>query len=210
MIHQAGSPKHPDLYSNELAIALRTLGARYEACSKEAYDVTEFIGWCRAQVQAGHPVIAGVKLNPTRHRDWSLDHFVLIKGSGPDSLTYNTTWKYDASGTHEELSSTRSAIAFKNPFDDYDGIAVTGLETRRPGDAAVRVFLRIPWKGQVDLKVKCEGLIKGSRYRLLVASAPTGAEFLPVASFTAPRNTAAFTVVLDASRMAVFRCVPEP
>lgn len=210
VIHQAGSPRHPDLYASELPVALKAMGAQFEACSQEAYEVNAFIGWCRTHVQKGHPVIAGVKLNPTRHRDWSLDHFVLLKGTGPTSLTYNTTWKYDESGTHEELGSTRSAIAFKNPFDDYDGIAVTGLESRQPGDAVVRVFLRIPWKGQVDLKVKCEGLTPGSRYRLLLASAPGGTEFQTVASFTAHRDAVAFKLVLDASRVVLFRCIPEP
>jgi hypothetical protein len=210
MIHQAGSPRRPDLYAHELPVALRVLGARYEACSKEAYDVNDFIGWCRTQVQKGHPVIAGVKLNPTRHRDWSLDHFVLLKGIGPNSIIYNTTWKYDDSGTHEELGSTRSAIAFKNPFDDYDGLAVTGLVNRQPRDAVVRVFLRIPWKGQVDLTVKCEGLTPGVRYRLLLASAAVGAEYRPITSFTAHRDAMAFKLTLDASKVAYFRCVPEP
>ncbi len=37
-------------------------------------------------------MLAGVKVLPTQHPEWGLDHFVLVVGHGDQGLLVNTTW----------------------------------------------------------------------------------------------------------------------
>jgi len=89
-IHRAGRPTHPDLYSNEIPVALAALGARYSRFSGGGYRA--FVAWTSAALDRGFPVLAGVKLLPTQHPEWGLDHFVLVVGEGEPGLLVDTTW----------------------------------------------------------------------------------------------------------------------
>src|SRR5262249_50666376 len=81
-IHHAGKSAHPDLYSKDLPVALAELGVRYSfyAPKKAGYDA--FASWARDAIDEGDPIIGGVKILPTEHPDWGLDHFVTIVGYG--------------------------------------------------------------------------------------------------------------------------------
>ena len=92
LINRSGKPKHPDLYSSDIPIALRGLGMKYEFYAPRKPGFAAYLDWMRQALDAGEPVLAGVKLLPTRHPEWGLDHFVLVVGYGPKGLLVNTTW----------------------------------------------------------------------------------------------------------------------
>lgn len=109
-IHAAGNSKHPDLYSDEIPVALTALGVsftRYAPSKKTSYE--QFV---RDAIDAGRPVLAGVKILPTEHPTWGLDHFVLVVGYGPAGLLVNTTW-----GKQQWVTETaQKGLSFKNAF----------------------------------------------------------------------------------------------
>src|SRR5262249_22538510 len=75
-ITQAGRPAHPDLYASEIPRTLTALGVRFTPYARgKGYE--GFARWAREAIDAGEPVLAGVKLLPTQHPSWGLDHFVL-------------------------------------------------------------------------------------------------------------------------------------
>ena len=90
-INRAGKPVHPDLYANEVPVAMSNLGMEFKAWQGEGMPA--FLRWVQGELTAGHPVLLGVKIYPTAHPEWGLDHFVLAVGCTKESLTYNTTWK---------------------------------------------------------------------------------------------------------------------
>ena len=91
LVNRAGNPAHSDLYSNEIPIALAAFGVKTTTYrGGRGYDA--FAKWVRAAIDAGDPVLAGVKLVPTEHPEWGLDHFVLAVGYGPEGVLVNTTW----------------------------------------------------------------------------------------------------------------------
>lgn len=91
-INRAGKPAHPDLYSNEMPAAMEALGLRVTWYAPRARGFDAFAAWAREAIDAGEPVLAGVKLLPTEHPEWGLDHFVLVVGYGDEGLLVNTTW----------------------------------------------------------------------------------------------------------------------
>lgn len=90
-INRAGRPSHPDLYSPDVPVALAELGvATSTYAGARGFD--PFAAWVKAAIDEGDPVLAGVKILPTKHPEWGLDHFVLVVGYGPRGLLVNTTW----------------------------------------------------------------------------------------------------------------------
>jgi hypothetical protein len=107
-IHAAGKSKHPDLYSDEIPIALTELGVKFtKHAGKTSYE--QFV---RDAIDAGDPVLAGVKILPSEHPTWGLDHFVLVVGYGPSGFLTNTTWD-----KQQWISATAAkGISFKGAF----------------------------------------------------------------------------------------------
>lgn len=119
-INRAGRPAHPDLYSTEIARALTALGMHFSAYrGSRGYE--PFSRWVRESLDAGKPVLAGVKLLPTEHPEWGLDHFVLVVGYGPKGLLVNTTWGYRAS-----IADGNRGISLKGAFYGLrlEGVAI--------------------------------------------------------------------------------------
>jgi hypothetical protein len=110
-INAAGKPRHPDLYSYEIPVALGALGARFVWFQpKQDGGFAELTAFVKDAVDAGKPVLAGVKILPTKHPEWGLDHFVLVVGYGPKGLLVNTTW-----GRREWVRDTTTpGLSFKS------------------------------------------------------------------------------------------------
>lgn len=138
-IHEAGKSKHPDLYSEDIPTALTNLGVSftmYAPNKKQSY-----LDWVREALDAGDPVLAGVKLLPTEHPTWGLDHFVLVVDHGAKGLLVNTTW-----GKQEWIApNAGKGISFKN--------ALYGLRLRGPRTARLRVVSEND--KTVQLSVEC-------------------------------------------------------
>lgn len=118
-INKAGHPVHPDLYATEIPGALHALGVRFTPYpGARGYD--QFRPWVVRALDAGHPVLAGVKLVPSEHPGWGLDHFVLVVGYGKRGLLVNTTWGYRAWVAEDGTSG----LSFKGAFYGFrlDGL----------------------------------------------------------------------------------------
>ncbi len=111
-IHAAGNSKHPDLYSDEIPTALRTLGVKFATYAPKRRGFAAYAKWVSEAIDEGNPVLAGVKILPTEHPSWGLDHFVLVVGYGPKGLLVNTTW-----GRQEWVDDKiATGISFKGAF----------------------------------------------------------------------------------------------
>jgi len=142
VINRAGNPKHPDLWSDEVPVALRNLGMALEPWPPPGPgDLGTFIQWIQGKLQEGTPVLVGVKVYPDRHRDWSLDHFVIAVGAGPQGLLFNTTQGSRAARSDAQLRSTAPGYSFENRFRTY----LRDRHSRprsRPGKLGARASVR--------------------------------------------------------------------
>lgn len=125
-INQAGRPSHPDLYWGDIPRALSQLGIVRRPWTGDG-DQSAFIGWVRTQIRSGNPVFAGVKLHPTEHPEWGLDHMVLIVGFRRDALLINTTWGRSEWRTHQQLAG-RAGISLANTSGRFFAYAIEGVE----------------------------------------------------------------------------------
>jgi hypothetical protein len=205
-INKAGKPEHPDLYAQELGGALNALGFAYEPFRNEdANRPAAFIAWIRENLAAGRPVIVGAKINPTQHPEWVCDHFMLAVGSKKQSLVFNTTWKRQEELTHEQLASVEKGLSFKNDYNRYFGLAVTGRKVNATGGKTVSIVMSAEKK---DSAVKCNvtisGLEKGKKYTL---TSRVG-EAVETEAFTAQSATAEFLKPVPRDKPALFYCLP--
>ena len=141
LINASGKPAHPDLYSPDIPVALSALGVRYGSY-RGPRGFEAFARWVREAIDQGDPVLAGVKILPTAHPQWGLDHFVLVVGHGSRGLLVNTTWGHSAwigPKTSQGLSLER---------------AFYGLRLRRePGSPRLTVIAET--SDAVELRVHC-------------------------------------------------------
>jgi hypothetical protein len=110
-INKAGHPAHADLYATEIPRALTELGVKFTPYAG-ARGYEPYRAWVIKALEAGHPVLAGVKLVPSEHPSWGLDHFVLVVGHGRRGLLVNTTWGYRAWVSDDGASG----LSFKGAF----------------------------------------------------------------------------------------------
>jgi hypothetical protein len=158
VINRAGRPVHPDLYSTDIPVALGGLGVRYTFYSARKGGFVAYATWIKEALAAGDPIFAGVKLLPTKHPEWGLDHFVLVVGHGKQGLLVNTTWGHRAWADDQ----TTEGISFKNVA--Y-GIRLRGIAL--PPDARpARISVLDENTSTVRLRVGCEGLTEGALYRI--------------------------------------------
>ncbi|MBX3187817.1 MAG: hypothetical protein KF819_12410 [Labilithrix sp.] len=186
LINAAGRPSHPDLYSPDIPVALTELGVRHTFyASRRGFDA--FARWVRAALEEGDPVLAGVKILPTAHPEWGLDHFVLVVGHGDKGLLVNTTW-----GTREWVSDTRTpGLSLANAF--Y-GIRLSGLSLP-PGAIPARLTVIEEGDEVVKLRVDCRGAKAAAPHRL----GPRGDRAVAVDD----------EVTIDARVPARFHCTPQ-
>jgi hypothetical protein len=201
-IHDAGRSIHPDLYSPEVPVALASLGVVFDT-----YGATKasalggaggFAGYVRAAIDAGDPVLAGVKLLPTAHPDWALDHFVLAVGYGPKGLLVNTTW-----GEQQWVpDGAKKGISFERAFYALRIRGVAGPK----GHASTPARATVASEGDVlvQLLVSCPAMAKEGA-TLERRDAPTvdaAAEAWPLTTKSPSKSLA-----LPRPKAAWFRCV---
>jgi hypothetical protein len=205
-INAAGRPRHPDLYAEEIPAAVKALGMGAAPCIRENRDYAAYAAWLRAQLDAGRPVIIGMKINPTEHPEWGLDHFLLAVGHTDDSLIFNTTWKKQRTATFKDLGTAEPDLSFKSRYNSYYGVAVTGPEGLGDGLATVRLFVAKEDEKQLTLTVKCEGLAAGSRYAAYRLSSMNQKTARPLCVFDAKSPVFAFGDTIAPADTAIYRC----
>ena len=213
-INRAGKPVHPDLYSDEVPVAMSNLGMEFKAWRGEGMPA--FLRWVQGELTAGHPVLLGVKIYPTAHPEWGLDHFVLAVGCTKESLTYNTTWKRQETRSLALLSSREKGLSIANRSGRYYGLAITGIKANSAavGTKPTRIRIEQALDKEVDLHITAEGLEPGKRYRLLKSTAlavteQTNTPGKLVRSFIAdgPKMDLVEKIGLDETRL--YRCLPS-
>lgn len=163
-INRAGEPSEPDLYWGDIPRALRVLGVRSETWSGRGGRAA-FTRWVRDHLRRGHPVIAGVKLYPTEHPRWGLDHIVLIVGVDDDGgMRINTTWGYQTRRSAKALGSKRRGMSLANRYGRQFAHAITGLS--RPSGPEVKLEVGRPKRGRLAATAIITRLERGASYTL--------------------------------------------
>lgn len=198
VINRAGKPVHPDLYSPEIPVALTELGVRHAFyAGPRGYEA--FARWVRAALDEGDPVLAGVKILPTEHPEWGLDHFVLVVGHGAKGLLVNTTW-----GTRQWVGDTTTpGLSLQNAF--Y-GVRLIG-SWAPAGAVPARLTLVEESDARVTLRVSCAGLVRGASYRVERRSARGAAKADWSEEVTAEGDPIEREVTVEAARPSRFHCV---
>lgn len=187
-VNRLGRPSHPDLYAGDLPVALRALGVRFTAFGGGGYGA--FVAFAREALAAKKPVVAGVKILPTAHPAWGLDHFVLVVGEAKDGLVVDTTW-----GTREITNDRRThGISLANAVYGLrlDGIALP------PSAHPAHVAIVAEDDAHVALRVSCD-----APARVELRSGP--GEGPAIGTEDAPRGTAKVRVPRDGA--TYLRCV---
>jgi hypothetical protein len=214
-INRAGKPAHPDIYEEDVPVAMKALGMEYRAWQGDGLQA--FVKWVRDELAAGHPVLLGVKIYPTGHADWAVDHFVLASGCTKTDLTLNTTWGRQEKRSIARLSSKEKGMSFINGINTLFGYSISGLRLS-PSPANLkptRLQIRRIGDKQVELRVSAEKLERGKRYQFvrftdLAAAQKPDARGDAIRSFIAdgPKSEIVETIGLDDAR--VYRCLAEP
>jgi hypothetical protein len=197
-INGAGKPKHPDLYSQEMPIALAELGVKYTFYAPKKSGFEAFAAWTREALEEGDPVIGGVKILPTEHPEWGLDHFVLVVGHGKKGLLVNTTW-----GSREWVADGTNGLSFRNAF--Y-GIRLRGVQLPKNAIAA-RLAVIDEDMTSVKLRISCRGLQQGASYRFERRKGRWDAKPSWSETFTAASDRLEKDLIQAANEPARFQCV---
>lgn len=205
-INEAGQPVHPDLYSNEIPLAIKNLGIQYEPWPGDSTDAKAFIAWIRKQISGGSPVLVGVKIYPTQHEEWGLDHFVLAVGVKDDALVLNTTWGFRYTLSERQLLSTHEGFSFANKFQSYYGLSLKGPHSVDRNARPVRLFVNQETAERLDLIVKCEDLEAGAEYSLYRLSSSDEKNPKPLITFQAKQPVYAVHDVIERAKPAIYRC----
>jgi hypothetical protein len=199
-INQAGHPSHPDLYSPDIPVALDELGVKTTVYPARGKGYEPFAKWIRTSIDDGDPVLAGVKILPTQHPDWGLDHFVLVVGYGKRGLLVNTTW-----GHREWVGDTTTpGLSFKNAFW---AIRLRGVAL--PSNAvAARLVIASEEEREVKLRVECKVPTSGGSYRIERRSKMKEPKADWSEDVVAKDGRVEREVVAPADQPARFHCVP--
>jgi hypothetical protein len=212
-INRAGEPAHPDLYAHEVLIAMRKLGLAFKTWRGDGMPA--FLRWIRDELAAGHPVLLGVKIYPTAHPEWGLDHFVLAVGSNKQSLTLNTTWKRQETRSLALLSSREKGLSFANGSGRYYGLAITGFTGQSDADGRpTRIKIDKLLDKEVEFHIIVEDLKPGKHYRLvkfndLSAARKPEAQGKLVRAFVAETPKLDLVEKIGIDEIRLYRCLPS-
>ena len=134
------------------------LGLEFKAWQGDGLPA--FLRWVQAELAGGHAVLLGVKIYPTAHPEWGLDHFVLAVGCTQESLTYNTTWRKQEARSLALLSSWEKGLSIANRSGRYYGLAITGIKANSTavGTKPTRIRINQERDKEVELHVTAGNL----------------------------------------------------
>jgi len=168
-INKAGKPKHPDLWEDEIPVALSELGLQYIQWIPPQRDAgaprDEFLAWIVEGVRRGHPVIVGAKIFPTEHPEWDVDHLMPVVGFSPERLVFNTNGRAKQLGLPYDALAKKAGISFVSPSGRLWGFEVEGFR-REPGALPVSLRVVAESPSELELEVRVSGLAPGRRYVL--------------------------------------------
>lgn len=153
-INAAGKPRNPDLYSDDLPVALKALGLPFEIYRPaRSRDYESFAHWVRGSIDRGVPVLIGVKILPTQNPRWDVDHFVLAVGYGKSGILVNTTW-----GRREWVDDKAvKGLSLQNPSFAIRILPPGVLASSDQKKGAARLSVVGETRAVVTLRVECPG-----------------------------------------------------
>ena len=154
-------------------------------------------------------MLVGVKIYPTQHEEWGLDHFVLAVGVEGNSLVLNTTWGFRYTLTERQLRSTKKGFSFANRYNSYYGISIRRSYRTDDGARPVRLFVQKETADRMAVIVKCEDLEPGVEYSLYRLSAAEDDSPVPQISripFKAEQRVYAVHDTISRESSTVYRC----
>ena len=139
--NEKGKPKTPDLWEHDVPVAMSALGVRFQTAPKEA-GAAALLDWTVKALREGKPVILGVKLLPTKHPDWEVDHLVLAVGFSPEGLLLNTNLEGQQRVPWLGLLTKEGSRGFSlvNDKGTAWGFAVEGVTGARAGVRADVIY----------------------------------------------------------------------
>jgi len=202
-INKAGSPRHPDLYAGDIPVALKALGIRIRSGPSRS-PLPAFLDWLRSEIRNRHPVLVGMKIHPTRHENWILDHFTLAAGFDREGFRINTTWNRADDIPLKQLQLGTKGLSFRNRHERYYGISILGPADRAEKEPPARLFVAGEKDGRLSLVVKAEALEPGKEWEITKAGAYGGPETVFV-RFTAKGPAHAVFDEVPADRSVAYR-----
>ena len=195
LINRLGRPKTPDLWEQDIPVALTALGLEFTTFSGHI-EIPAFLSWIASEVRQGHPVIIGVKIYPSAHPDWNVDHLVLVVGVTPDALIINTNAPEQITYGLAQLS-TQSKYSLVSPGGKLHGFAISGF-------SGLPITARVTEQGaSVSLEVRVRGLAPGVTYQLVRDDLQGGKT---ASTFTATSYEEVLHEQTPADKAAVFFC----
>lgn len=118
------------LWSDGIEAALRALKVKHEKWRLDSIGYDEYVEMLKQKLDRGYPVLVGVKINPTKHRTWFCDHFILLVGYTDDSFIYNspTERKERSFLQFRDGDADGSGWTLTNRFNYYFGVAIMGMK----------------------------------------------------------------------------------
>lgn len=198
--NQLGQPRTPDLWEHDVPTALRALQMRFTRgpSSKPA----KLLPWLVDELRAGHPVVLGVKVVPTAHPDWHVDHLVLAVGFTPQGLTLNSNMEdgqLTVSWAGLQRAEGEAGYSLVNQSGELFAYAVTGLYEGSTVPVSVNVVTQLGDDATVDVTVR--DLREGQHYELL-------RDGVQQEVFTARKPSRSLRVVLSANTEVRFSARP--
>jgi len=117
------------LWSNEIGIALSNLQVGYQSWGLDSPEYWSYIQILKNKLDQGHPVLVGVKYNPTAHPEWFCDHFILLIGYDNDSFYFNSpNFREQRSFIQfrDGDSPDASGFTLTNSYNFFFGVEFTG------------------------------------------------------------------------------------
>ncbi len=208
LVNRAGRPTTPDLYARDLPVALRHLGVRFHRWPWKRQGFAPYRKWVESAIRAGDPVLVGVKILPTQHPRWGLDHFVLAVGLGARGLLVNTTWGRSQWLSAEQMAHGKRGLSFRNRYDRYFGLRLQGLRSHPRGEPPVGLRVTREDRARVTLLAQCTGLTRGGVYVLEQRGHRRDRRPVRSVRFTAAGTAHTRHVTVRRDRAAWFRCRP--
>ena len=211
-INRLGRPKTPDLRTAaDLATALGALGLRFTPYPTDAPNLPAFVRAVEGELDRGVPVLVGMKIYPSAHPDWPLDHVCVARGYSSGSMAINDTWAFAPDhASWERLGGTRKGISFVNAQRRFVAFAVEpapgeGQPVRlTPDDTAA--FYRAD---KVPLTAHLAGLETAKTYEIVRFSLPNGKATV-VATIHPTATKTETSVAAPRGEISLFRVRPAP
>ena len=164
-VNALGHPKTPDLWEYDVPVALEAMHLRF---TRGPQTLVPALRWIVEELRREHPVVLGLKLVPTEHPEWAVDHLVLAVGFSPDGLLIDTNaeeGQITVSWAGLQRAEGDREYTLVNHTGEVFAFAVDGFEAQPTLPVRVRIVSQDTTSAVLD--VSLTGMRAGATYELL-------------------------------------------